>query len=346
MRWPPATASLIAPERLQHSLQEWTSSLGDVGCRSPFVRSSAVLHRSYLSGGSRGRRVSGGASVRRYSICTIIRTGPSEGPYIGHMTKPTQRKLDRTIPLPLWAQLLEDLRRRLASGEFENGFPAERELIEQYEISRHTMRDAMRRLNNEGLISRERGRGTFVRKASIEQRVGTLYSLFRSIEDQGFEQRSKVLGLEELPAPEIARQLGLRSNTKFVYLHRLRYANDAPIATDELWLPSSLAAPLLRADFDHTAVYAELDQRCNIRPGAGWERVHPVIPTADERSLLQITSKQAAFLVERYTEFHGRPLEWRRTVIRGDLYTFSTAWNDAGEQTDQPTFAPAAESRA
>lgn len=256
------------------------------------------------------------------------------------MATPSITKPDRSSPMPLWAQVLADIRTRLDAGEFANGFPAERELVEQYGISRHTMRDAMRRLHTEGLIDRERGRGTFVRQQTIEQRTGALYSLFRSIEDQGFEQRSKVLTLEQRCDRGVATRLGVAASTSFVYLHRLRNADDTPIATDELWLPAKMAMPLLTADFEHTSVYAELERRCNVRPGAGWERVHPIMPTRQERTMLAISAKEPAFLVERFTSHQGRPLEWRRTIIRGDLYTFLTSWTDTGAQREKPTFSP------
>ena len=249
-------------------------------------------------------------------------------------------KPDRSSPTPLWAQVLADIRTRLDAGEFADGFPAERELVEQYGISRHTMRDAMRRLHTEGLIDRERGRGTFVRQQTIEQRTGALYSLFRSIEDQGFEQRSKVLTLDQRRDPDVAARLKAAAATPFVYLHRLRNADDTPIATDELWIPVTIAKPLLGADFEHTSVYAELEQRCGVRPGAGWERVHPILPSRAERALLDISAREPAFLVERFTSHQGRPLEWRRTIIRGDLYTFLSNWTDTGAPNDRPTFSP------
>jgi GntR family transcriptional regulator len=256
------------------------------------------------------------------------------------MVRRVVRKPDRDSLMPLWAQVLDDMRGRLASGEFTDGLPAERELIAQYDVSRHTMRDAMRRLHTEGLINRERGRGTFIRPQNIEQRSGALYSLFRSIEDQGFEQRSKVLELDERADPVVAAKLGVDVNTAFVYLHRLRNADNTPIATDELWIPAEYAAPLLATDFEHTAVYVELERQCGIRPGAGWERVHPVIPAKEERVLLGITAKVPAFLIERRTSYRGQPLEWRRTVVRGDLYTFMSVWSDTGEQRERPSFAP------
>ena len=241
------------------------------------------------------------------------------------------RPLDRTSPLPLWAQVLDDLKRRLEVGEFDHGFPPERELIEEYGVSRHTVRDAMTRLRQAGVISRERGRGTFLRRATIEQPTGALYSLFRSIEDRGFTARSVVLELRRTSDAVVAERLGVGPADGLVYLRRLRLAGDTPIAADEVWLPGALAAPLLDADFEHSSVYGELEARCGIRPRSGWERVSPVLPSEDERRLLGIGARQPVFLVERLTEAGGRPLEWRRTVIRGDEYAFVTTWGVTGE---------------
>ncbi|MHB1536874.1 MAG: GntR family transcriptional regulator, partial [Acidimicrobiales bacterium] len=97
---------------------------------------------------------------------------------------------------PLWEQVLEDLRRRLAAGEFADRFPRDVELVSHYEVSRHTAREAVRRLQGEGLVDRRRGRGSFVVGHRIEQPVGTLYSLFRSIEANGIVQESVVRYLE------------------------------------------------------------------------------------------------------------------------------------------------------
>lgn len=244
---------------------------------------------------------------------------------------PGTSPVDRKSPLPLWAQVLDDLRRRLAAGEFADGFPADRELITTYGVSRHTAREAVRRLHGEGLLERERGRGTTVKAPTIEQRTGVLYSLFRSIEEQGFEQRSKVLALERRKDPDAARHLGLRTNATLLYLHRVRLAADSPIAADEIWLPDKYSAALLQVDFEHTALYIEL-QRLGVRPTSGWERLRPGLADADTRRLLGIPAKQAVFVIERYTEFDDEPLEWRLTTVRGDQYSFVTTWSstDAG----------------
>lgn len=231
--------------------------------------------------------------------------------------------LDRSSPLPLWAQLESALKRRLDAGEFDERFPTDGELVEQYEVSRHTVREAIRHLNTSGILRRERGRGTVVNRAEFEQPLGALYSLFDSIEATGAVQRSRLLDRREELDPAIAGQLERPDDTPLLFIERLRLADDEPLALDRSWLPMDLAAPLLTTDFEHTALYDELERLCAVRPDAGWERIAPVVPPPDERSLLAMRRTDAAFSLERLGTAAGTPIEWRTTLIRGDRYRFT-----------------------
>lgn len=240
--------------------------------------------------------------------------------------------IDRTSPLPLWAQVLADLRERLAAGEFAESFPTDSELVATYDVSRHTVREAVRRLHGEGLLDRERGRGTTVRPPMIAQPTGQLYSLFASIEAQGFRQHSDVVALERRQDARAAKQLGLRKDAKMLHLRRVRFADDTPLAVDELWMPDTYSDALLGVDFEHTALYDEL-AKLDVRPTSGWERLHPAVADSTVRRALGLAAGQAVFLVERYTEFEGTPLEWRLTTIRGDHYSFVTTWSPGDATT-------------
>lgn len=246
---------------------------------------------------------------------------------------------DRSSPVPLWAQVLADLRERIAAGEFDAGFPTDHELMESYDVSRHTVREAVRRLQDEGVLTRERGRGSFVRQPDVQQPLGPLYSLFRSIEDQGFEQRSVVISASECTDERVAEYLDVDPSTPLVHLHRLRLADQVPIAVDELWMPAAIGRPLLHVDLEHTAVYTELERLTGVRPVAGWERISPGLADVDERALLDIGPEQAVFVIERRTVgIDTSPIEWRRTIVRGDRYTFVTRWD--GPDTADSQFAP------
>lgn len=238
--------------------------------------------------------------------------------------------IDRNSPMPLWAQVLDDLRRRLDAGEFAEEFPTDIDLIQHYDVSRHTAREAVRRLQDEGIVTRERGRGTFVRTPSIEQGTGALYSLFRSLEARGIVQRSHVIDLSAVKDTTVAARFERPANASFVRLERLRYADDVPLAHDVAWIPASIGDPLLEVDFTHTALYDELQARCGVRPMSGTENISTELPPKSERELLRISAKQPVFRIER-TSFDGDDMiEWRETLVRGDRYTFVASWSPSG----------------
>ena len=246
--------------------------------------------------------------------------------------------LDRSSPMPLWAQLESELRRRLEVGEFEVGhFPTDLELTEAYDVSRHTVREAVRHLNKAGVLKRERGRGTVVNRTEFEQSLGTLYSLFQSVEATGVEQTSEVLRLEVVADPVAASHLELDETAELVLVSRLRLAADAPLAVDRAWLPKSVAAPLLGVDWSHTSLYAELAAADAPVPNQGWERLTPVMPNAADRALLGLRKNDAAFFLERLGSRDGTPIEWRTTTIRGDRYRFVTDWSAGARSELRPT---------
>jgi GntR family transcriptional regulator len=237
------------------------------------------------------------------------------------------RPLDRQDPLPLWAQLEADLRRRIRAGAFDARFPGEHELVEEYGISRHTVRDALRRLRTEGVLESGRGRGTWLRRPKIEQPLGALYSLFRSVEASGLEQRSEVLELSVRTDSLVAETLSVPADTEFVYLERVRLAAGEPLALDRVWLPRSLAGPLLDADFSHTGLYDELAALTGTRLTGGSEVITAVVPDANTRKLLGVTAGCAVMEVRRIGSLRDRAVEVRETLIRGDRFSVTAQWS-------------------
>jgi len=245
--------------------------------------------------------------------------------------------VDRTSPLPLWAQLESDLQRRVESGEFIESFPTDVELTQQYDVSRHTVREAIRHLNKTGLLKRERGRGTVVNKSEFEQSLGTLYSLFESVESAGVNQTSELLRCEIVEDTVAASCLEVDVNTALVVVERVRFAADEPLAIDRAWLPAEFAEPLLSVDWSHTALYDELRKLGAPVPNEGWERVTPIVPAPADRSKLKIRKNDAAFFLERLGLHDGGPIEWRTTIIRGDRYRFITDWSSGERSALRPS---------
>ncbi|HVX22808.1 MAG TPA: GntR family transcriptional regulator [Acidimicrobiales bacterium] len=230
--------------------------------------------------------------------------------------------VDRDSPVPLWAQVYDDLRRRLAAGEFAGEFPGEMALVEQYGISRNTVREAMRRLRADGSVVAGRGRKPrLAGDTRIEQPLGALYSLFASVESSGLEQRSVVRALDVRTDPDAAERLSLPADAALFHLERLRMADGEPLAVDRVWMPADLGAPLLDVDFRSTGFYQELLARAGVAPTGGRERIRAVVPAPGDRRLLRLGRDVAALWIDRVSYAGDRAVEWRSTLVRGDRFS-------------------------
>ncbi len=241
----------------------------------------------------------------------------SEGP-IAHVRLAV---LDRDAALPLWAQLLSDLRARLERNEFGDAFPGELELAADYGVSRNAVREAVRRLRADGTVVAGRGRRPRpAGAAEIEQPVGALYGLFAAVEAAGLEQRSVVRALEVRADASVARRFGAERSTPLLYLERLRYAGEEPLALDKVWFPADLASPLLAVDFRRTGFYDELASRVGVRLTGGEERIRAAVPDSALRRLLHVGTGVAVLTIERLGVARDRRVEWRETLVRGDRF--------------------------
>ena len=99
---------------------------------------------------------------------------------------------------------------------------------------------------------------------------------------------------------------------------------DAAIQEDLTWL--GLSWSKLVRQSDRTALYVELADRCGVAPTRGWERIRPALPTPDQRRVLDIPADQPLFSIERVASHADVPIEWRNSVVRGDLYAFVARW--------------------
>lgn len=221
---------------------------------------------------------------------------------------------------PLWRQVRDDLERRLAAGAFSDLFPGELELVEQYEVSRHTVRQALSGLRDDGLVVSSRGRPPRVAEAAdVALRLGGVYSLFDSVTSAGISQRSVVRAIGTTTDADAARHLGLAVRSRLLHIERLRMAGDEPLALDSVWLPATLGAPLLGADLADTSLYAAYAALCGVHVVEGRESIRAAVPSDEQRAHLDIGPDVAVVLIERLgCDPDGRRVEWRRTVVRAD----------------------------
>lgn len=230
--------------------------------------------------------------------------------------------IQRESPTPLYHQLKELLAERIASGEWQAGdmLPTEEQLQEQYEISRTTVRQALKELEIEGHISRQRGRGTFVSRPKISHSAEPHFSLTDTLKEQGVQPGWRVLDAGWIPASaDVAERLNLERETPAFCLRRLRLANDEAIGYHVAYASPAVATAIDKGRLESGG---SLDY---LRGGAVLEgsyanRVLEAIPASEEvASWLDVESGMPMFLISRRVfNRQGQPIELLRAVYRGD----------------------------
>lgn len=237
--------------------------------------------------------------------------------------------LDPRDPVPLWAQLVAVLRERLGSGEYRDRFPTEMELTAEFEVSRATVREAIRRLKDEGLLDARRGSGTFVVRRELDESFIANPGLARAIVAAGMVEGSRVLRFEPGPAGAVA-SAGLRiaADAEVLWLERLRLADERAIGLDcsALALDPEQSAAFLTADLASGSVYDKLTELCDLHVTGAREQVRAITSDADQSVLLELDEGEGVLEVERVAFAGATPVEWRRSLLRGSAYVLSSNW--------------------
>ena len=232
----------------------------------------------------------------------------------------------RQSPLPRYYQLKEIIREKVRSGAWPPGgsIPSERELSEQYGISRMTVRQSVSELVNEGLLFREQGRGTFVGRAKISQQ---LLRLTGFTEDIGARQQvpgARILEAAMWPCDEtVAERLRIKPGQPVFHLRRLRLADTEPLALETSIVSFIGCERLLDDDLEHHSLYRLLETAYRQPLVEAEQEVEAGLAGPQAAAALGITPGAPVLLTRRltYTE-RQRPIEYAISVYRGDKYTF------------------------
>ncbi len=167
-------------------------------------------------------------------------------------------RLDRNSGIPLHVQIRELVRLGIAQGTWRLGetLPAEDELARTLGVSRGTVRQALSRLVEEGLLVRHRRSGTQVVRVPAEAGL-LLISPFRAIQAAGFRPRVQVLALEKRRPPRRVREAwgrgGSRAHRWAVFFDRVFWADREAVARGSSWVPAPRFEALLSMDLSTRA---------------------------------------------------------------------------------------------
>jgi GntR family transcriptional regulator len=245
------------------------------------------------------------------------------------MAKPKSSFVSSRIPL--YYQLENVLREKITSGAYASGerLPTEIELIEQYSVSRITVRQALSALAEDGLIERRQGRGTYVaeRKSKKRKFTGKIHltgSLDELIE-MGMETPVKVLEMNRVDADaHEAELLQLKIGTPIYRLKRLRINENKPFGLIINYLPEEIGSRLTVAELSSGALLHTIETKLGYQLETATQEIKAELSDPYVANLLDVRVGTALLSIERtvYTD-KGVPVEYVHTLYRSDLYGYS-----------------------
>jgi GntR family transcriptional regulator len=234
--------------------------------------------------------------------------------------------LDAQDHAPLYQRLQRILRDAINSRVLapDDALPAERDLAEEFSVSRITVRKALDGLVGEGLLTRRQGAGTFV-AARVEKNFSKLSSFSEDMAARGRKAHSIWLSRARgAVTPEESMAMGLSPGTAVYRFSRIRYADNVPMALEHSTVP---AYALTSAEAVNTSLYEALEQTGH-RPVRALQRLRAVLFAPEQAELLGIKARDAGLLIERRGFLaDGKAVELTQSYYRGDAYDFVAELN-------------------
>ncbi|MPY90150.1 MAG: UTRA domain-containing protein [Luteitalea sp.] len=234
--------------------------------------------------------------------------------------------LRKDSPIPLYYQLKTAIEARIDEGVWppDTQLPSERQLCDQFGISRITVRQALAELVREGRLVRSHGRGTYVAHAHLKKPLFPLVSFTEDLREHGLEAGARVLRFERTtPPPHVALALRLASGEKTIVLQRLRLANRRPVAIETVHLPERLCPGFLEEDMADRSLYATLETRYRLVPAHARQQWQAVRCAAADAQLLAVAKGSPVLRIDQTThDQRGRAFEYMESFFRGDKFVF------------------------
>lgn len=221
----------------------------------------------------------------------------------------------------------EDVRRRilsmLSSGALRPGsrLGTEREMAEQFDVSRATLRSALLPLSQAGVLERRTGRagGTFVRADMVQRNAAERTGLPALLHSGGHSSYTKVLATDSRPATAAESvALEIAPDAAVFVIRRLRYADGVPLSVDQSCFVAEQAPDLLEQPLGGS-LYELFKTRYGLAPATTTETIEVVSASPREAQCLDIAHRKPLLAITRLARAEsGRPFEYAYDLFRAD----------------------------
>ncbi len=213
----------------------------------------------------------------------------------------------RGSTVPAYHQLADILRQRIAdlpADQRTSPLPSEGDLARQYNLSRITVRQALKNLEAKGLVYSMQGKGSFPTVPRVPG-ISGFHSFTAEVTRNGQEPGARLLAMDEVGAlpGDVVEKLSVPANEDGAQAHlrRLRLIDGAPIAVEDAWLPLDLFPDLDLADLGEGSLYAHLAERWGQEPAWTDALIEPERASDEIAKLLEIPAGDPVLIAWRVT---------------------------------------------
>ena len=229
--------------------------------------------------------------------------------------------LSHTDPTPLYYQLRQQLRNNIIDGTWPYGqeLPSEPKLAADLNVSRATVKQAYDGLVSEGLIRRERGRGTFVCYRQSEFNIIQEPNFYQQMDDFGARQKARIIKSGNVKADEyVAKRLEIQPGDEVCFFIRVRYINGVPGIIQTVYIRKEYAAGLLESDLESISFHRYIEENLKISLNCFDMTIHAIVLDPYECSLLELEKPIPGFRFYSVYCHDETPVVYNERVFRGD----------------------------
>jgi GntR family transcriptional regulator len=248
-------------------------------------------------------------------------------------------------PYPKYLQIREILLRRLAR-DFGKGdrLPTEHALCAEFSVSRETVREALRGLEEDGLICRRRGQGTFVTRLPPANKEGRLTGLVEDFSELKFDTSARVLeAAPVVPPAAVVDMMKWPPGEMAFRIGRIRYLEGEPFAYHEAFLPLDVGSRVAKLDLSNTSILHELRVTLGLDIWEDHQRVEAVAADADMADALSTRLGAPLLYLVRHWLSRERSIVVFCSHFRADRYYYTVKLAQRPETGDD---APATKRRS
>ncbi len=227
----------------------------------------------------------------------------------------------------VYLDIADAIRHEILSQELpaHTRLPSEPDLAVKFRAARATVRRALAKLQDEGLIYSRQAVGSFVAEPHVEQDLDQLFSFTEFMVYRGMKPGTRLIRTEtqQIHDPEspVLHYLGLRPDSKVLYIRRLRLGGSDPLVIASTWLPESHFPEFWDHDLKQESVY-EIMGASGHKPTDAIQTMEAIALNAEDAALLTVPEGSAALLIRRVAYASGVPVEYAIDLYRGDRTKF------------------------